>query len=146
LKEIRTEIDIKASSEIIWDILTDFDNYSQWNPFIRQINGAPTVGTKLKINIKTTKGKSRNYHPIVTKVEPYHELRWFGKSIIPGMFNGERIFALESLKTNYVHFVHKEIFTGFLVSLIGNSLDRDMHQSFVNMNDALKEKAEQTSI
>jgi hypothetical protein len=146
LKEIHTEIDIKASSEIIWDILTDFDNYSQWNPFIRQINGAPTVGTKLKINIKTTKGKSRNYHPTVTKVEPYHELRWFGKSIIPGMFNGERIFALESLKANYVHLVHKEIFTGFLVSLIGNSLDRDMYQSFVNMNEALKEKAEQTSI
>ena len=144
MKEIRTEIDIKAPPEHIWNVLIDFNNYSQWNPFIRQIEGTPTVGTKLKIFITTIKGKSRSYHPKVTKVEPYHELRWFGKSVVPGMFNGERIFVLDQLKPNHVHFIHMEIFTGFLVSLIGDRLDKDMYQSFVKMNDALKEKVEQT--
>jgi hypothetical protein len=144
LKEIRTEIDIKAPPAQIWNVLTDFNNYSQWNPFIRQIEGSPTVGTIIKIFITTITGKSRSYHPKVTKVEPYHELRWFGKSVIPGMFSGERIFFLEPLKSNHTHLIHMEIFTGFLVSLIGDRLDKDMYQSFVNMNDALKDKVEQT--
>ena len=46
MKEIHTEIDIKASPEKAWKILTDFNNFSQWNPFIHKINGDPKVGTK----------------------------------------------------------------------------------------------------
>jgi len=82
----------------------------------------------------------------VTKVEPFRELRWFGKSFIPGMFNGERIFILEPIGSDMIHFIHIEIFTGFLISLIGNRLDKDMFQSFVQMNDALKKKVEQDPI
>jgi uncharacterized protein YndB with AHSA1/START domain len=83
LKEIRTEIDIKASAEKVWEVLTDFNNFPQWNPFIRQINGDPKVGTKLKIHLHTSSGKSRTYRPTVTKVEPNRELRWSGKSLNP---------------------------------------------------------------
>jgi hypothetical protein len=144
LKEIRTEIDIKASLEKVWEVLTDFNNFPQWNPFIRQINGDPKVGTKLKIHLHTSSGKSRTYRPTVTKVEPNRELRWSGKSFIPGMFNGERIFSIE-LKTNHVRFVHREIFTGLGVALAGNRLDKDMYQSFEKMNDAFKEEVEQDS-
>lgn len=144
MKEIRTEIDIKASPEKVWEVLTDFNNFPQWNPFIRQINGDPKVGTKLKIHLHTSSGKSRTYRPTVTKVEPNRELRWSGKSFIPGMFNGERIFSIE-LKTNHVRFVHREIFTGLGVALAGNRLDKDMYQSFEKMNDAFKEEVEQDS-
>ena len=146
MKEIRTEIEINASSEKTWEILIDFNSYPQWNPFIRQIKGSPIVGTTLQLNLNTSSGKNRTYRPTVTKVEPSHELRWYGKSFIPGIFDGERIFIIESLKTNQVRFVHMEIFTGLLVALIGNRLDKDMYQSFVKMNDAFKEKVEQASI
>jgi hypothetical protein len=146
LKEIRTEIEINASPEKTWEILIDFNSYPQWNPFIRKINGAPVVGTNLKIHLYTSSGKNRTYRPTVTKVTPSHELRWHGKSFIPGIFDGERIFIIESLKTNRIRFVHMEIFTGLVVALIGNRLDKDMYQSFVKMNDAFKERVEQMSI
>lgn len=83
MKEIRTEIDIKASPEKVWEVLTDFNNFPQWNPFIRQINGDPKVGTKLKIHLHISSAKSRTYRPTVTKVEPNRELRWSGKSLNP---------------------------------------------------------------
>ena len=145
MKEIHTQIDIKASAERAWQVLIDFNNYSQWNPFIRQINGAPKVGTKLEIHLHTASGKRRIYKPTVTKLEPYHELRWFGKSFVPGIFNGERIFILEPLKTNHVRFIHREIFTGLGAALAGDRLDKDMYQSFVEMNNAFKEKVELAS-
>jgi hypothetical protein len=50
------------------------------------------------------------------------------------------------LETNHVHFVHREIFTGIFVNIIGNSLDKDMYQSFAEMNKALKQRVEQTVI
>jgi hypothetical protein len=146
LKEILSEIDINASASKTWDVLTDFNSFPQWNPFIRQIDGTPNVGTKIKIYLHTSGGKNRTYQPTVTKVESNRELRWYGKSFIPGFFNGERIFIIDSLETNRVHFVHKEIFTGILVNIIGNSLDKDMYQSFTEMNKALKQRVEQTAI
>ena len=101
---------------------------------------------ELKIYLHTSGGKNRTYQPTVTKVELNRELRWYGKSFIPGFFSGERIFIVDSLETNRVHFVHKEIFTGILVNIIGNSLDKDMYQSFAEMNNALKQRVEQTAI
>ncbi|MFL6431433.1 MAG: SRPBCC family protein [Nitrososphaeraceae archaeon] len=146
MKEIHTQIDIKASAERAWQVLIDFNNYSQWNPFIRQINGAPKVGTKLEIHLHTASGKRRIYKPTVTKLEPYHELRWFGKSFVPGMFNGEHIFNIETLGVNHILFLHREVFTGFGVALAGDRLDRDLYQSFEKMNNAFKEKLEKAAI
>jgi hypothetical protein len=145
LKEIHTQIDIKASAERAWHLLLDFNNYSQWNPFIRQINGTPNVGTKLEIHLQTAGGKKRIYRPTITKVEPYHELRWYGKSFIPGIFNGERIFTIETREANQNHilFLHREIFTGLAVTLAGDRLDTDMYQSFEKMNRAFKTKLEE---
>ena len=142
MKEIHTEIDIGAPVEKVWDLLTDFKNFELWNPFIRKIEGTPTLGTKIKIHLHTSGGRSRSYQPEITKLEPFKELRWFGKSTIPGIFNGERIFILKPIEGNQIKFIHKEIFTGILVHLVGNRLDKDMYNSFISMNEALKNRAE----
>ena len=142
MKEIHTEIDIGTPVEKVWDLLTDFKNYELWNPFIRKIEGTPTLGTKIKIHLHTSGGRNRSYHPEITKLEPFKELRWFGKSTIPGIFNGERIFILKPIESNQIKFIHKEIFTGILVHLVGNRLDKDMYNSFISMNEALKNRAE----
>ncbi|MFL6434673.1 MAG: SRPBCC domain-containing protein, partial [Nitrososphaeraceae archaeon] len=109
-------------------------------------NGAPKVGTKLEIHLHTASGKRRIYKPTVTKLEPYHELRWFGKSFVPGMFNGEHIFNIETLGVNHILFLHREVFTGLGVALAGDRLDRDLYQSFEKMNNAFKEKLEKAAI
>lgn len=142
MKEIYTEIKIRTDVQNIWQILTDFSNYHEWNPFIRDIEGTPKVGSKLTIHLRTSKGKNRTYNPRVTKMDPHKEIRWYGKSLIPGIFNGERIYTLEQIGTDQTKFIHREIFTGILVELLGNRLDKDMFNSFTEMNEALKKRVE----
>jgi hypothetical protein len=146
LKEIKTELKIMASSERVWQVLTDFPNFAKWNPVITRIKGEAKVRTKLEIHLRTRSGKSRVYKPTITKVEPNHELRWFGKSLIPGILNGERIFTIDSIGTNNVRFFHRQIFTGLGASLAGDRLDRDIRHTLNEMNVALKEQAEKYSI
>lgn len=143
MKEIHTEINIQATAERVWEILTDFKNFQQWNPFIYKIDGDPSIGTRITIHLRTPNGKNRRYQPKITMVEPFRELRWLGKLTIPGIFDGERIFILEPIGDKQIRFVHKEIFTGLLVHLVGNRLDRDMYSSFISMNEALKKRAEE---
>ena len=45
-EEVRSEIEINSYPESVWKILTDFATYDQWNPFINQIIGLPTEGSK----------------------------------------------------------------------------------------------------
>ena len=42
--------------------------------------------------------------------------------------------------------LYHRIFTGILVSIIGNSLDKDMYKSFTEMNKALKQRVEKMAI
>ena len=47
---IDTTLDINAAPDAVWDVLTDFASYKEWNPAMR-IEGAPEVGTKLHAHL-----------------------------------------------------------------------------------------------
>ena len=145
MKEVRSEIEINSYPESVWKILTDFATYDQWNPFINQIIGLPTEGSKIDIYIETPSGKNRKYSPRITKVEEGRELRWFGKSSLPGFLNAEHIFTIEELHPESVRFIQREVFDGLLTRLFGKGLDKDVMQGFQDMNEALKKRAERSS-
>ncbi|HYV52857.1 MAG TPA: SRPBCC domain-containing protein [Candidatus Eisenbacteria bacterium] len=142
MKEINTEIEINAPPEKVWRVITDFTHFPDWNPFIREIVGTLIVGSKLEIHISTTSGKNRTYRTTLTKVEPNHELRWYGKGLLPGLLNGEHIIKIEQLSENHVRMIHQEIFTGIGTFLAGNRMEKDVRHSFEEMNSALKKKIE----
>jgi hypothetical protein len=146
VKELRTEIEISSRPEKVWKILTDFERYDQWNPFIHRITGEAKEGSKIEIQLETPGGKKRKYRPTVTKVEQDHELRWLGKSSLPGILNAEHIFTIEKLQPELVKFVNREVFDGLLTSLFGKSLDTDVKKGLEEMSKALKERAERATV
>jgi hypothetical protein len=145
VKEVSSEIEINSYPENVWRILTDFTTYDQWNPFIKKIIGLPTEHSKIEIYIETPSGKSRKYSPRITRVEEGRELRWFGKSSLPGFLNAEHIFTIEELQPERVRFVQREVFDGLLTRVFRKGLDSDIMQGFHNMNNALKRRAERSS-
>lgn len=142
LKELTTEILINSGPETVWKIITDFKNYSRWNPIIVKITGEFSVGNKLEIHLNTIGGKNRIYHPNITKIIPNRELRWSGKLFFSKIFSGERIFLIEKLSDNKVSFVNKEIFSGIGVKLAPQKMEDDILASFKKMNEALKKTVE----
>ena len=145
MKEVRSEIEINSYPESVWNILIDFAAYDQWNPVINKIVGLPTKGSKIDIYIETPSGKNRKYSPRVTRVEEGRELRWFGKSSLPGFLNAEHIFTIEELQPERVRFIQREVFDGLLTRVFGKGVDTDIRQGFQDMNDALKKRAERSS-
>ena len=142
MKAIETHIIVDSTPEKIWDILTNFEEYGLWNPFMTKVEGDAKLGAKIKVQIRTMRGKQRIYHPIITRFEINKELRWKGKSFLPGIFDGERIFLINKTADNKVAFFHKELFSGLGVKLVGNKLDENLGEGFEKMNLALKKRAE----
>ncbi len=141
MKELRTEIEINASPEAVWNIIIDFESYEEWNPFINRIIGQAKQGGKIEISLHTPAGKNRKYEPTITKVDDGRELRWMGKS---WLLNGEHIFTIEQLQADKVRFIHREVFDGLLAGFFGKSIDTDIRQGFEEMNRSLKVRAERS--
>ena len=141
-KEIVTEIEINAPSSRVWQILTDFEKYSTWNPFIKKISGKPTKDEKLEVYMPDPRGGTMVLTPTVLVAERDRELRWLGKSE-GDAFNGEHRFLIEPIENNNkVHFVQSEKFTGSMVASLEGWLDTAIKQNFEDMNRALKQRAE----
>jgi hypothetical protein len=143
MKELCSEIEIQASAERVWQLLTDFAGFPQWNPFIRRAIGKVKMGERLEVTIQPSGAQGMTFKPTVLKAEPNRELRWLGRLVLPGLFDGEHSFTIEPRGENRVRFVQREIFTGLLVPLLARGLDTDTRRGFEEMNRALKVRAEQ---
>ena len=143
MKELRTEIEIQASAERVWQLLTDFPTFPQWNPFIRKAGGNIRAGERLEVRLQPSGASAMTFRPTVLKVEPNREFRWLGHLLFPGLFDGEHIFTIEPLGESRVRFTQREIFNGLLVPLFARGLDTDTRRGFEEMNQALKTRAEQ---
>ncbi len=147
MTELASEIEIAASAATVWRILTDFEHYTEWNPFIRQAQGGEArLGAGLDVTIHPPDGKPTLFGATLTRVVPQRELRWLGHFILPGLVDGEHIFLIEPLTepgsgSPRVRFVQKEVFKGVLVRFMGTMLARTQ-RGFEQMNAALKARAE----
>ena len=142
-RELSTEIEISASPEEVWAILTDLNGYSEWNPHIREAEGQVQEGAKLKVRIQERSGKSMTFKPTVTRVDSTREFRWLGRLLFPRLFDGEHIYEIFPSSDGRVRFVQRENFRGILVPFFWRKLNTDTRAGFEEMNAALKKVAEQ---
>lgn len=142
MKELRTDIEIQATPERVWDCLTDFASFPIWNPFIRRAGGEIKAGARLEVHIQPSGANGMTFRPTVLIAEPNRELRWLGRFVLPGLFDGEHIFLIEPLGESRVRFTQREIFTGLFLPLLWRGLDIDTRRGFQEMNLALKSRSE----
>ena len=142
MKKITTEIEINAPVEKVWAVLTDFNNYPKWNPFIISIDGDIKEGKQFKVILQQPDSKPMTFKPRCLKLEKDKEFRWLGHLFIAGLFDGEHIFELQALNDGKTRFIQKENFKGLLVPLLWKQLDTKTRAGFELMNEKVKELAE----
>jgi hypothetical protein len=142
MKTLHTQIEIDAPAERVWDTLTNTADYPTWNLFIPRITGTLASGERLEVRIAPPGGAAMTFRPTVLAVEPGRELRWLGRLLMPGLFDGEHHFEIRPLGPGRVRFVQQERFTGVLVPLFARNLDDHTLRGFKAMNAALKARVE----
>jgi hypothetical protein len=139
--ELHTEIDIDATPEVVWQVLTDLDGYADWNPFITSSVGRPEVGETLINRMEPPGGKAMTFKPQVTVVEDGKTFEWLGKLGFSGVFDGRHRFDVEASPTG-TKLTQSETLDGMLVRVMRKSLDTKTKSGFEAMNVALKDRAE----
>lgn len=145
MKSLYTEIEINAPADTVWKILTDFQFYPDWNPFIRSFDGIPEAGRQFSVTIQPSGKKPMTFKPVCLALIPEEEFRWLGHLFIAGLFDGEHIFELNKLDETKTLFIQRENFRGLLVPLLWKQLNTSTRAGFEQMNQELKTRAESSA-
>ena len=143
--EIYTDVLIEATPQSVWNILIGFRRYPHWNPFLTEVLGEAVEGTGIEIEVSPPGLKKMRFKPCITSVKPCHQLTWVGKFAIPYVFDGEHSFVIEPEGDRAVRFIQKETYTGLVVPFYAKSLNQNTREGFHQMNQALKDVAEQAA-
>ena len=135
-RTIDTTVDINADKDAVWDVLTDFASYKEWNPGMR-IEGAPEVGTKLHVHLT-----GMSFKPKVLAATPGKELRWLGKLGHRGIAAGEHYFVITTNNDGTTRLNHGERYSGALIALATHN-SRNNDASYQAFSQALKHRVEQ---
>ena len=136
---LEASIEIQATPQQVWAVLTDTAAYPDWNPFIISSSGKIQAGATLT-NVMHDATGNTTFTPTVLVAEPGHELRWVGRFPPGGIFTGEHTFTITQVRPGVVLLTQRENFTGVAVPFYEHWLHADTLPMFKAMNDALAQR------
>jgi hypothetical protein len=138
MRTFATTIEIRATPQRIWAILTDAERYPQWNSTITRVDGRIALGERVTLHVTINPGRA--FPVTVAQLDPPSRMVWRG-GLPLGLFTGERIFTLTPRGDGTVTFAMRESFTGLLAPLIGRSIP-DLQPAFDEFAAGLRREAE----
>lgn len=141
MKEIHTEIQIDATADQVWRVLTDFASYPEWSSRIRPDGGNPQAGARIRVQVRVAGNLGFGFRPTVLTVEPGREFCWVGR--LPArLLEGRHSFSIVPLQRNRVHFIHREVYGGILVPVYMWIMKGWLRRTYERMNQELKLRVE----
>ena len=139
MKEYHTKIEIAASTERVWKVLTDFSSYSQWNPLVSNLTGAISEGGFIRTTIVPLQN---TYTAKLISYKTNKEIVWKGKQIASFLLAGEHYYRLSSENEHLSTLEHGEYFTGLLSVFLSKKQLAKMESAFIAHNSELKKRVE----
>jgi len=139
----RTTFAVKASPERVWEVLTDFDHYPEWNPQIPTITGTPEAGATVTFRLAFPKRPSLGVSAKLGPVTPPREFWWKGHVLAPWFFSGERQFSIAADDGATAMVTHGEHITGLIAPIFKLLMGGPVKQSHDAVNAALRARCEQ---
>lgn len=137
------QVVVNAPRDLVWRLLTDFDGYSAWNPYITRARGEARVGETVTLRLELHEGEPEDFECEVMDVKEQRKLRWRCRKYgVPGLLDREHAFRVLPIDGEHVWLVYDGRLEGILEPF--TDLD-DLKLGYRRMTNALKQHAERTS-
>jgi hypothetical protein len=138
---IQSNIEINAPAARVREVLLNFDDYPNWNPFIVKVDGPVAQGRDVTVTVKPVGKDPISGRTTVVSLTA-SRLEWIGSLAVPGLFRGDHEFVIEELDSNRTLFRQNERMGGLIIPFFDFKPEQ---AGFILMNEALKAKAEGNS-
>jgi hypothetical protein len=132
---------IDAAPEVVWEVLTDFPRYAEWNPFVVDCKSTLQPGEPIDLRVKLFT-QPQDQREWMTEHVPGRRFAYRMKPFPLGALSSARSHDVESIgagKTRYRS--HFEL-RGWLVPVVRVVLGARLERGFDGMSNAIKDRAE----
>jgi hypothetical protein len=131
---------IKAPGSVVWNVLTNTDDYSQWNKFVVACDSTFEKGSPIKMRVKLLPFMTMSQNETVLENRE-GEFMEYGIKIPFGILSSSRqhkLSPIDSTTTKY-----ESIFTlsGLLAPLVGLLLGSQLKRGFGDMTSGVASRA-----
>ena len=134
-------IDIDAPVERVWEVLTDFERYGEWNPFTTRVDANLEVGASVSLHVVL--GPLRVRQGVrIEAVEPPTALVWGMSMGASWLLSARREQRLEPLGESRCRYLTTDAFHGPLTPPVALVWGGAIRRGFNAMAEALKARAE----
>ena len=138
--EFRTGV--QAPAEIVWEVVSDFASWKDWNPVHPRMEGEMRIGTPLRFDLVVVEnGAPVAVEAVVQDWVPYEQLHWRTKRL-NGFVTAIRYLEIEKMSDIGSTFSNGELFMGPLVRFVSRDERRRLKAAFTRMGEAVKARAE----
>ena len=113
-RAVEHRIGIQAPAELIWELISDFSTWEQWNPVHPRAEGQLKIGTSWSVHQALPGEPVRVIQPVVQDWVPYEQLHW-RSTRLGGFVTAIRYIEIENMGPSSSTFSNGELFMGMLV-------------------------------
>ena len=135
-KSVHHEINIAASPEKVWKILTDSDKYDEWNPTMELLEGKIEEGNQVKYRFTQDEKNVSEIPSKVKKIIPNKLLNQGGG--LPFVITFDHKYILEQKGEGTQLTIHED-YKGIYVNFWN---PRPVELAYKRLNEAIKNRAE----
>lgn len=143
--ELRSEVEIAAPAIIVWQVLTNFAAYSEWNPLIVEAQGEAGEGCVVNTTVNLPGYREQKVRRRITKLVQQQELWWAATQLMRAVAFDEQFFVLNILDEFKVRLRIGQNISGMLAPKSPADLSR-ISQSINLLNQAIKRRAEALNV
>ncbi|MCR9253814.1 MAG: SRPBCC domain-containing protein [bacterium] len=140
-RAIYTDIEIDATAQQVWRVLTDTASYRNWASFLIEIQGEIKDGKKITTVFQLDpKKEKRNSIEHTISVTEGSEFNWAEKG--PGGISDNHHFKVEALPNGKTRFIQSDEIKGGVTWLMGGNLTKLYSRGYQAFNRSLKAEVE----
>jgi len=140
-RAVEHRLGVQAPAEIVWEVVSDFETWHQWNPLYHKAEGQMKIGTTLTLEQHLPGQPATVIAPIVQDWVPYEQLHW-RSSRMGGFVTAIRYLEIENMGPQNSTFSNGELFMGLLLRFISREERRQLRAAFTQMGEAVRDRAE----
>lgn len=141
MREIYSDVEVKAGPGKVWDVITGFEDFPDWNPFITSCTGELSEGSTLEMKLSPPGSEEMTISSKVLSSMAPKEFRWSSGG---PLFNSEHVTTIQPIGDERVRVVQRGMYSGLLAMFKGGQIDK-IKQGLDAMNEAIVRQAEKTS-
>jgi hypothetical protein len=139
--KIEHRIGVQCPAPVIWDMVSDINGWSAWNPLYPKAKGEVQFGAELELEVAIPGEKPRVIKPKVRDWTPGEQIIWT-LQLMGGLIRSTRYIELETLDNGNCIFSNGEIFEGPLMGLIPRKTRRAIKAGFTHFGETVRDRAE----